>query len=96
MSATNKPPITAPPSTAFKILDVPDPFEHLIARHGVPGTFVGPSLQESPWVPFGTGAAIRHLAFDVRNNRFSNVLWIKGPGVVGTHKHHGTVVMICL
>jgi hypothetical protein len=74
--------MTAPPSTAYEIIDVPDPFRNLIARHGVPGTFVGSSEQESPWVPFGAGAAIRHLAFDVRNNRFSNVLWIKSPGVV--------------
>jgi len=96
MSAVDTTHITAPPSTAYKIIDVPDPFRDMVARLGVPGTFVGPSEQESPWVPFGPSAAIRHLAFDVRNNRFSNVLWMKSPGVVGTHKHHGTVVMICL
>jgi 2,4'-dihydroxyacetophenone dioxygenase len=96
MSTVETTHMTAPPSTAYRIIDVPDPFRDLIARHGVPGTFVGPSLQESPWVPFGPNAAIRHLAFDVRCNRFSNVLWLKSAGVVGTHKHHGTVVMICL
>jgi hypothetical protein len=96
MPSDSKTTMTAAPSTAYKIVDVPDPYRDLIARYGQPGTFVGPSEQESPWVPFGEGTCIRHLAFDVRNNRFSNVLWIKAPGVIGTHKHHGTVVMICL
>lgn len=96
MSQGNKTTMTAPPSTAYKIVDVPELYRDVIVRHGVPGTFVGPSERESPWVPFGDRAAIRHLAFDVRNNRFSNILWIKASGVVGTHKHHGTVVMVCL
>ena len=86
----------APPSTAFKIVDVPDPFQHVFERRGCQGTFVGPSEKESPWVPFGDNAAIRHLAFDVRNNVYSNILWIKGPGVIGTHYHRGRIVMLCL
>ena len=53
-------------------------------------------MEESPWVPFGDKAAIRHLAFDTRSNTFSNILWIKKAGVIGTHKHRGTVVMVCL
>lgn len=51
---------------------------------------------DSPWVPFGDGAAIKHLAFDVRQNLFSNILWVKGPGVIGTHKHRGKVWAIGL
>ncbi|HVW69329.1 MAG TPA: 2,4'-dihydroxyacetophenone dioxygenase family protein [Steroidobacteraceae bacterium] len=89
-------PMTAPPSTAYKIVDVPELYKDVIARHGQSGRFVGSSERESPWIPFGEKAAIRHLAFDVRRNLFSNILWIKGPGVVGTHKHRGTVVMVCL
>ena len=88
--------MTAPPSTAYKIVDVPELYRDVIQRHAVPGTFVGPSEKESPWVPFGANAAIRHFAFDVRHNIFSNILWIKSKGVVGTHKHRGTVVMVCL
>lgn len=88
--------ITAPPSTAYKIVDVPEPYQDVISRHGVLGKFVGPSEKDSPWVPFGEKAAIRHLSFDVRRNAFSNILWIKSHGVVGTHKHRGTVVMLCL
>jgi hypothetical protein len=96
MSQAPQKTMTAPPSTACKIVDVPELYRDVIARHGVPGTFVGPSERESPWIPFGPNAALRHLAFDVRRNRFCNVLWIKSAGVIGTHKHRGTVVMICL
>lgn len=86
----------APPSTAYRIVDVPEPLGAVIKRHGLPGTFVGPSESESPWVPFGPNAAIRHLLFDTRHNVFSNILWIKSAGVIGTHKHRGTVAMVCL
>lgn len=96
MSAAASGPITAPPSTVHEIVAIPEPYRQVIERHGVQGKFVGPSEEESPWVPFGDRAAIRHLAFDVRRNAFSNILWIKSKGVVGTHKHRGTVVMVCL
>src|SRR5512142_2473702 len=89
-------PMEAPPSTEYRIVDVPEIYGDLIRRQGVPGTFVGVEPNESPWVPFGENAALRHLAFDVRHNIFSNVLWIKKPGVIGTHKHRGTVVMMCM
>ena len=94
MSTTQKSGIQAPPSTAYKIVDVPETYGEVIRRLGVQGTFVG--QKDSPWVPFGEGAAIKHLAFDVRSNTFSNILWIKAAGVIGTHKHRGTVVMVCL
>lgn len=88
--------MTAPPSTEKRIIDVPEVHADVIKRLGIPGTFVGSGETESPWVPFGDNAAIRHLHFDVRHNVYSNVLWIKSPGVIGTHKHRGTVVMLCL
>jgi len=83
--------ITAPPSGAYKIVNVPEPMRHRIDQWGRPGSYVGLSEEESPWVPFGDNAAIRHLAFDVRNNVYCNILWIKSPGVIGTHKHRGMV-----
>jgi hypothetical protein len=96
MTNTAPAPITAPPSTAYKIVDVPEICADVIQRYGIAGSFVGSGEVESPWVPFGDNAAIRHLKFDVRNNRFANILWIKSAGVIGTHKHRGTVVMVCL
>lgn len=96
MSTAKESALTAPPSTAYKIVDVPEVHRELIQHRGIPGTFVGMTEEESPWVPFGENAAIRHLAFDVRHNIFSNILWVKAKGVVGTHKHRGTVTMVCL
>ena len=83
-------------STAYKIVEVPEAYKDVINRHGIPGTFVSRSEEESPWVPFGPNAAIRHLLFDTRHNIYSNILWLKSAGVIGTHKHRGTVTMFCL
>ena len=47
-------------------------------------------------MPFGPTAAIKHLSFDVRRNLFSNILWMKGPGTIGTHFHRGTITMVVL
>ena len=96
MSVTTMSKMTAPPSTAYRIVDVPEAYKDIINQHGRPGIFVGPSEAESPWVPFGPNAAIRHLHFDTRHNIFSNIFWVKSKGVIGTHKHRGTVVMMCL
>ena len=43
----------APPSTAHKIVDIPENHKAIIERYAVSGTFVGPSEAESPWAPFG-------------------------------------------
>ena len=88
--------MTEPPSTAYRIVDIPEAYAEVIKQHGMAGSFVGPSERESPWVPFGPNAAIRHLHFDTRHNIFSNILWVRSSGVIGTHKHRGTVVMVCL
>jgi len=82
--------------SAHKIFKVDDPQSEMIRRFGVEGGYVGRSEVESPWVPYGENAAIRHLAFDVRGNWYGNILWIKKPGVIGTHKHRGQVIMLCL
>lgn len=86
----------APPSGAYKIVKVPELHQAVVDQYVRPGTYVGNSETESPWVPFGNNAAIRHLAFDVRNNVYANVLWIKSAGVIGTHKHRGMVWAIGL
>ena len=95
MSDTTASGMTAP-STAYEIVEIPEPYANVIERHGIEGKFVGASEEDSPWVPFGPTAAIRHLSFDTRRNAFSNILWVKTGGVIGTHKHRGTVIMMCL
>lgn len=61
-----------------------------------PDVFVPPTEDSSPWVPFGDDAFIRHLAFDVRNNTFTNILQVKGGGKLNTHRHSGPVSGFCL
>ena len=89
--------MTAPPSTKAQIVDVGFAHKALVDRLSPGGRYIDvQSDVDSPWVPFGDKAAIKHLAFDVRQNLFSNILWVKGPGVVGTHLHRGTITMVCL
>lgn len=89
--------MTAPPSNKAEIVDVGYRFNHLVERLSPGGRYIDTESDvDSPWVPFGDNAAIKHLAFDVRQNLFSNILWVKGPGVIGTHLHRGTIVMVCL
>ena len=89
--------MTAPPSTKAEIVDVPFAHRELVKRLSPGGRYIDAESDiDSPWVPFGDTAAIKHLAFDVRSNTFSNILWVKEPGVVGTHLHRGTIVMVCL
>lgn len=89
--------MTAPPSTKAEIVDVPFAHRELVKRLSPGGRYIDAETDvDSPWVPFGDDAAIKHLAFDVRSNTFSNILWVKRPGVVGTHLHRGTIVMVVL
>ena len=89
--------MNAPPSTVKEIVDVPFNYKHLVRQYTPGGRYVDmESDVDSPWVPFGESAAIKHLAFDVRQNAWSNILWMKGPGTIGTHFHRGTVIMVCI
>ena len=89
--------MTAPPSTVAEIVDVPFAHRDLVAQLSPGGRYIEAETDaDSPWVPFGDNAAIKHLAFDVRQRIFSNILWIKSPGVIGTHLHRGTIMMVCL
>ncbi|MEI9891224.1 MAG: hypothetical protein WDN45_12255 [Caulobacteraceae bacterium] len=80
----------------FKITQVPEPHLDMIQKYGVEGTYVSASEKDSPWVPFGDTAFIRHLTFDVRTNSYCNILWVKSGGWLGTHKHRGAVSAMVL
>jgi len=64
--------------------------------YGRPDVHIGASESESPWVPFANNVFIRHLAFDVRQSAFANILWVKGGGILGKHRHRGPVFAITL
>ena len=40
--------IKAPPSTAYKIIDIPETYRDVIQRYAVPGTFVSADEKDSP------------------------------------------------
>jgi hypothetical protein len=89
--------ITAPPSDLAKIVDVPFAQRALVEKYSPGGRYIDVQTDvDSPWVPFGDNAAIKHLAFDVRTGIFSNILWVKSAGAIGTHLHRGTIMMVCL
>ena len=87
----------APPSDTKEIVDVPWAYRETVARLSPGGRYIDAETDvDSPWVPFGDNAAIKHLAFDVRQGIFSNILWVKSAGAIGTHLHRGTIMMVCL
>ena len=65
--------------------------DRVVREYQRPDLFIAGDDEASPWVPFGDDALIRHLAFDVRNNSFTNVLWVKAGGKLGRHRHRGPV-----
>ncbi|MBR0899187.1 2,4'-dihydroxyacetophenone dioxygenase family protein [Bradyrhizobium tropiciagri] len=73
-----------------------EPHQAAIARYAREGAYIAGDDVSAPWVPFGPNAAIKHLCFDVRTNSVANVLWVKGGGRIGTHKHRGVVSAITL
>jgi 2,4'-dihydroxyacetophenone dioxygenase len=46
-----------------------------------------------PWVG---DVWLKPLRFDVRNNVYVNILWAKGPGGLGRHRHRGQVTAFTL
>jgi len=63
----------------------------VVREYAFPDVHIGPGEDESPWVPFKENVFIRHLAFDVRNNLYTNILWVKKGGVLGRHRHRGRI-----
>jgi hypothetical protein len=84
-------------SDASKIVNLPtEPHEEIIQRYAREGAYIPGDDKNSPWVPFGDVAAIKHLCFDVRTNSVANILWVKGGGRIGTHKHRGVVSAVTM
>lgn len=74
----------------------PEPHAAIVDRFALHGGHIGIGEDESPWVPFGDCAAIRHLSFDVRTGSVCNILWVKGGGRIGTHRHRAAVSAVTL
>ena len=74
-----------------KNLDSKGNLDAVVREYAFPDIHIGPGEDESPYVPFKDGVFIRHLAFDVRNNVYANVLLVKQGGLLGRHRHRGRI-----
>src|SRR5215470_5570595 len=63
----------------------------VVQEYAFPDVHIGPGEDESPYVPYVENVFIRHLAFDVRNNMYANILWVKKGGMLGRHRHRGRI-----
>jgi 2,4'-dihydroxyacetophenone dioxygenase len=68
----------------------------MVHEFGRPDVQIAADEKISPYVPFFPNVYIRHLAFDVRNNYYVNVLWVKQGGMLGRHRHRGVVTACTL
>ena len=72
-------------------IDTKSGLEAITREHGRPDIHIGAGENESPYVPFAPNVFIRHLAFDVTNNYYVNILWCTKGGMLGRHRHRGAV-----
>lgn len=85
--------VQAPPSNAYKIVTIDVPFKETAKRHALPGLYTSMEDNINPWVPWGH-AEVKYMGFDLRQNITYAHLRMNGPGVIGTHYHHGLVTLM--
>jgi 2,4'-dihydroxyacetophenone dioxygenase len=77
-------------------IDIKSSLAATVREFARPDVHIGVSEVESPYVPFAENVYIRHLAFDVRNSAFANILWVKKGGKLGRHRHRAPVLACTL
>ena len=73
------------------VIETKSSLDAVVKQYAFPDIHIGPGEDESPYVPYRENVYIRHLAFDVRNNMYANILWVKKGGMLGRHRHRGKV-----
>jgi 2,4'-dihydroxyacetophenone dioxygenase len=73
----------------MSIIDTTSRLDAVVKEYAFPTVHIGPGEDESPYIPYKENLAIRHLAFDTKNNVYANVLWIKKGGRIERHRHGG-------
>ncbi len=69
---------------------IPEHYD-VIREFGTKDRHVGDD--ETPWIPYvAEGAFWKPLRFDLASGRVWAMLWVQGPGIIGRHQHHGSVV----
>jgi 2,4'-dihydroxyacetophenone dioxygenase len=75
----------------MSITNTQSSLDAVVQEYAFPDVHIGPGEDESPYVPYVENVFIRHLAFDVRNNMYANILWVKKGGRLNRHRHRGRV-----
>jgi 2,4'-dihydroxyacetophenone dioxygenase len=76
---------------SMSITNTQSSLDAVVQEYAFPDVHIGPGEDESPYVPYVENVFIRHLAFDVRNNMYANILWVKKGGRLNRHRHRGRV-----
>jgi hypothetical protein len=89
IASENNPPDN--PEGNMSIIDKKSSLDAVVQEYAFPDVHIGPGEDESPYVPYVENVFIRHLAFDVRNNMYANILWVKKGGRLNRHRHRGRI-----
>ena len=65
-------------------------------QHSKPDVHIGINENDSPWIPILPSVWIKHLAFDVGHGGYANLIRVEKGGMIGRHRHRGTVEGVCL
>jgi len=65
-------------------------------KYARPDVHIGSDERSSPTIEVFPGIFVRFLSFDVRNNSFSNITMVPNGGIIGRHRHRGSVIAITL
>src|SRR5262245_59763839 len=74
VASINNPPDN--PEGNMSIIATASSLDAVVQEYAFPDVHIGPGEDESPYVPYVENVFIRHLAFDVRNNMYANILWV--------------------
>jgi 2,4'-dihydroxyacetophenone dioxygenase len=88
---SNNPPGNQEDNMSHRDTSRPSSLDAVVQEYAFPDVHIGPGEDESPYVPYVENVFIRHLAFDVRNNMYANILWVKKGGRLNRHRHRGRI-----
>jgi 2,4'-dihydroxyacetophenone dioxygenase len=65
-------------------------------KYSRPDIHIGDDDRASPKIEVFPDIFVRFLSFDVRSNSFSNITMVPKGGIIGRHRHRGSVVGVTL
>ena len=85
-----------PDATDTSLILCPPEVAAATQKYARPDVHIGGDEQSSPKIEVFPGIFVRFLSFDVRNNAFSNITMVPNGGIIGRHRHRGSVIAITL